>query len=93
MTHIIIFLLLYLLLTLLGSLVLSMMGIHFETAIGATATCLGNVGPALADVGPTDNFGWMPPAAKWTLSFLMIMGRLEIFTIVILLTPFFWKSN
>ena len=93
MTHIIIFLLLYLLLTLLGSLVLSMMGIEFATAIGATATCLGNVGPAIADVGPTDNFGWMPPAAKWILSLLMIMGRLEIFTVAILFTPFFWKSN
>ncbi len=93
MTHIIIFLLLYLLLTLLGSLALSMMGMDFATAIGATATSLGNVGPAIGEVGPTDNFAWMPPAAKWMLSFLMIMGRLEIFTILVLFTPFFWKSN
>ncbi len=93
MTHIIIFLLLYLLLTLLGSLALSVMGIDFATAIGATATSIGNVGPAIGKVGPTDNFAWMPPAAKWVLSVLMIMGRLEIFTILVLLTPFFWKSN
>jgi trk system potassium uptake protein len=93
MTHIIIFLLLYLLLVLLGSLGLSAMGIDFTTAVGATATSIGNVGPAIGDVGPTDNFAWMPPAAKVLLSFLMIMGRLEIFTILVLFTPFFWKSN
>lgn len=93
MTHIIIFLLLYLLLVLLGSLALSVMGIDFATAIGATATSIGNVGPAVGKVGPVDNFAWMPPAAKVLLSLLMIMGRLEIFTILVLFTPFFWKSN
>jgi trk system potassium uptake protein len=93
MTHIIIFLLLYLILTLLGSLGLSMMGIDFATAVGATATSIGNVGPAIGQVGPTDNFAWLPAEAKWLLSFLMIMGRLELFTIVVLFTPFFWKSN
>ena len=93
MTHIIIFLLLYLLLTLVGSLVLSVMGIVFATAIGATATSLGNVGPAIGNVGPVDNFAWMPAAAKVWLGLLMIMGRLEIFTILVLFTPYFWKSN
>ncbi len=93
MTHIIIFLLLYLLLTLGGSLALSAMGIDFTTAVGATATSIGNVGPAIGNVGPTDNFAWLPPAAKILLSVLMIMGRLEIFTILVLFTPFFWKSN
>jgi trk system potassium uptake protein len=93
MTHIIIFLLLYLLLTLVGSLVLSVMGIDFATAIGATATSLGNVGPAIGNVGPVDNFAWMPAAAKVWLGLLMIMGRLEIFTILVLFTPYFWKSN
>jgi len=93
MTHIIIFLLLYLLLTLVGSLALSVMGIDFATAVGATATSLGNVGPAIGDVGPVDNFAWMPPAAKVWLGLLMIMGRLEIFTILVLFTPYFWKSN
>jgi trk system potassium uptake protein TrkH len=93
MTHIIIFLLLYLILTLLGSLGLSMMGIDFSTAVGATATSIGNVGPAIGHLGPTDNFAWLPAEAKWLLAFLMIMGRLELFTIVVLFTPFFWKSN
>lgn len=93
MTHIIIFLLLYLLLTLVGSLALSVMGIDFATAVGATATSLGNVGPAIGEVGPVDNFAWMPPAAKVWLGLLMIMGRLEIFTILVLFTPYFWKSN
>jgi len=93
MTHVIIFLLLYLLLVLLGSLALSFMDIDFATAIGAVATSVGNVGPGIGQVGPTDDYSWMPPAAKVLLAFLMIMGRLEIFTILVLFTPFFWKSN
>jgi len=70
-----------------------MMGIDFSTAVGATATSIGNVGPAIGHLGPTDNFAWLPAEAKWLLAFLMIMGRLELFTIVVLFTPFFWKSN
>lgn len=76
-THIIIFLLLYLFIFVLGSLVLSWMGLDFLTAIGAAAICLGNVGPAIGEVGPVDNFAWLPSEAKLFLSFLMLLGRLE----------------
>ncbi len=93
LTHIIIFLLLYLLLFVLGSLALSFMGLDFLTAIGATATSLGNVGPGIGAVGPVDNFAWLPWAAKLFLAFLMLLGRLEIFTILVLFSPYFWKSN
>jgi len=93
LTHIIIFLLLYLLLFVLGSLVLSFIGVDFLTAIGATATSLGNVGPGIGEVGPTDNFAWLPWSAKVFLAFLMLLGRLEIFTILVLFSPYFWKSN
>jgi trk system potassium uptake protein TrkH len=92
-THIIIFLLVYLITFLLGSVVLSFMGLDFLTAIGATATCLGNVGPGVGKVGPVDNFSWLAPEVKWVLSFLMLLGRLELFTILVLFTPFFWRSN
>jgi trk system potassium uptake protein TrkH len=92
-THIIIFLLVYLITFLAGSVVLSFMGLDFLTAIGATATCLGNVGPGIGEVGPVDNFSWLAPEVKWVLSFLMLLGRLELFTILVLFTPFFWRSN
>lgn len=92
-THIIIFLLLYLSLFVIGSLVLAGMGLDFETAIGAVATSLGNVGPAIGKVGPVDNFAWLPSNAKLVLCFLMLLGRLELFTILVLFTPYFWKAN
>lgn len=92
-THIIIFLLLYLFIFVLGSLTLSWMGLDFLTAIGAAATCIGNVGPAIGQVGPIDNFAWLPSEAKLFLSFLMLLGRLELFTILVLFTPYFWRAN
>lgn len=92
-THIIIFLLLYLSLFLFGSIVMSVMGYDFMTAIGAVATSLGNVGPGVGDVGPVDNFAFLSGKAKLFLSFLMLLGRLELFTILVLFTPYFWKSN
>jgi len=92
-THIIIFLLLYLFLFVFGSIVLSMIGHDFETAIGAVATSLGNVGPGIGKVGPVDNFAHFDKGTKWFLAFLMLMGRLELFTILVLMTPYFWKSN
>jgi trk system potassium uptake protein TrkH len=92
-THIIIFLLLYLFLFVIGSLVLAWMGLDLLTAIGATATSLGNVGPAIGKVGPVDNFAWLPSEAKIFLSFLMLLGRLELFTILVLFTPYFWRAN
>lgn len=93
LSHILVFLLLYLALFILGTFVVSIMGLDFETATSSVATALGNVGPGLGKVGPTDNFAWLPNNVKITLSFLMLLGRLELFTILILFTPYFWKSN
>lgn len=92
-THIIIFLLLYLLLFLVGSILLTFLGIDFLTAIGAVATSLGNVGPGIGEVGPVDNFAWLPAHVKVILSILMLIGRLELFTVLVLFTPYFWRSN
>lgn len=92
-THIIIFLLLYLMTFLAGSLYMSFLGYDFLTSIGAAATALGNVGPGIGKVGPVDNFAWLSDAAKWGLSILMLLGRLELFTILVLFTPYFWRSN
>lgn len=93
LTQITIFLLVYASLFLVGFLVLSFMGVDFETAAGASASALSNVGPAIGKVGPMDHFGWLPDAAKVFLSVLMIIGRLELFTILILFTPYFWRVN
>jgi trk system potassium uptake protein TrkH len=68
------------------------MGYDIITAVGATAACLGNVGPGLGAVGPTDNYAALPGMAKWLMSTLMLMGRIEIYTLVILLFPTFWKK-
>ncbi|GLR16891.1 TrkH family potassium uptake protein [Portibacter lacus] len=91
-THILVFLLLYILLFLFGTVTLCGLGIDFKTALGAAATSLGNVGPGIGEVGPVDNFGWFPGSVKFVLAFLMLLGRLEIFTILILFTPYFWKK-
>lgn len=92
MTHILVFLLLYLILFVFGSLIVSLLGLDFKTAIGAVATSLGNVGPGIGHVGPVDNFAWLPSSVKVVLTFLMLLGRLELFTILVLFTPYFWKG-
>ncbi len=92
-THIMNFLLIYLLTFVLGALTLSLMGYDLPTSLGAVATSLGNVGPGIGAVGPVDNFAFFSPAAKIFLSFIMLLGRLELFTILILFTPYFWRAN
>ena len=75
-----------------GISLISFTGLDFISAIGAVATSLGNIGPGLGSVGPVDNFAHLTPFAKWTLSVLMLLGRLELFTILILFMPIFWKD-
>lgn len=97
LSHILIFLLIYLMLFVSGSIVMAIILRDFDqpllTAIGSSATALGNVGPGIGQVGPVDNFAAIPDAGKWFLSFLMLLGRLELFTILILFTPYFWRVN
>lgn len=83
---------LYLIIFCLASLTLSLMGSDILTSISAVATTLGNVGPGLGAVGPTDNFAHLPAAAKWILSACMLFGRLEIYTLLVLLLPEFWRK-
>ena len=97
LTHVLVFLLVYLFVFLVGTfimtLILSSSSSPLLSAAGAVATSLGNVGPAIGDFGPMDNFASTPIAGKWFLSFIMFLGRLELFTILILFTPYFWRSN
>ncbi|MDP3463293.1 MAG: potassium transporter TrkG [Bacteroidales bacterium] len=85
------FFLMYILVFAMGTILLSLMGLDFETSVGASITCLGNIGPGIGMVGPVDNFAFLPMASKWLLSFMMMLGRLELFTVLILFSPYFWK--
>lgn len=87
------FFILYMLSFIIGALGFSMMEIDFKSAIGLAASSLGNVGPALGDFGPVNNYSNLPAIGKWWCSFLMLIGRLELFTVLILLTPFFWRNR
>ena len=97
LTHVLVFLLIYLLFFLVGSIVMTSILSDWEqpllTGVGSVATTLGNVGPAIGQVGPMDNFAAIPPLGKGVLCFLMLIGRLELFSILILFTPYFWRST
>lgn len=86
------FFILYMISFIIGALVFSFLGLDFVTSIGVAASSLGNVGPALGDFGPAFSFYEMSTGSKWWASFLMLLGRLELFTVLILFTPFFWKK-
>ncbi len=86
------FFILYILIFVMSSIILSLAGLDFLTAIGASATCLGNVGPGIGTVGPVANFSHLPDLVKIILSFLMLVGRLELFTVLVIFSPSFWKK-
>lgn len=91
MTNVLGFFLLFMLVFVTGILVLTLTGNDMVTAVGATAATLGNIGPGLGMVGPTCNFAFMSGGEKWFLTFLMLVGRLEIYTFLILLLPATWR--
>ena len=87
------FFVLYMSIFIISSIILSFMGLDINTAMGAAASTLGNVGPAFGKLGPVDNYAWLSSEAKLFTSFLMLIGRLELFTVLVILTPYFWKKN
>ena len=87
------FLMLYLILCMAGALALAMTGIEPLTAISGSIASVGNVGPSFAGLGPTDNYGWMSEPGLGVLTFLMLVGRLEIYTVLLLFHPELWKSR
>lgn len=86
------FLALYIGLFILASILLAAMGLDLLTAIGAAASCIGNIGPGFGTVGPAENFAHLPDMAKWLLAICMLLGRLEIYTVIILFVPEFWRK-
>jgi len=91
-SNILVFVLVYLIIFAGSSAVMSGLGLDFDSSIGSVAATLGNIGPGIGSVGPMDNFYHVPALGKWFLSFLMLLGRLELYTVLILFTPYFWKS-
>ena len=85
------FFIIYILIFVFSSLFMSLLGLDFETSIGSVAASLGNIGPGLGKVGPVENYSFIPAAGKWWLAFLMLLGRLELFTVLVLFTATFWK--
>jgi len=90
--NILAFFMLYLILFIIGAAVLSTQGLDFISSIGGSAASIGNVGPALGSIGPAFNYEQISGFAKIWCSFLMLVGRLELFTILIIFTPYFWKN-
>lgn len=91
MTSIVSFLVIYILIFFTSSSLLSFMGMDFVTAMSASIATLGNVGPGLGLVGPMNSFDSIPDLGKLLLIVNMWIGRLEIFTVMVLLMPAFWK--
>lgn len=75
-----------------GSILIIMMGIDGQTATSSVATCMAGIGPGIGTVGPASNFEHLPQLAKVVLTFLMLVGRLEIYTVLILFSREFWKN-
>jgi trk system potassium uptake protein TrkH len=85
------FFFLYLAIFAVASMVLAALGLDLVTATTAVITAMGNCGPGLGAVGPTETFELLPAAAKWTLCVCMVLGRLELYTVLVLLLPEYWR--
>jgi trk system potassium uptake protein TrkH len=90
--NILVFVVVYILIFIVGAIALTFLGFNFETALGASLTSLSNAGPILGKVSAPLNCTEFPVAAKWLMSLLMLIGRLEIFTVLALFMPNFWKK-
>jgi len=86
------FLALYMGLFVFCTILLSSMGVDLVTSISAVASSIGNIGPGLGLVGPADNYSIIPTSGKWLLAWCMLLGRLEIYTVIILVVPEFWRK-
>ena len=93
MASIISFIYLYIIIFFIIAALLSLTGLDFTTSISGAATSISNVGPGLGElIGPNGNFSQLPNFSKWVLSFGMILGRLELFAILVLFLPSFWQK-
>lgn len=91
-TNVLAFFMLYMVIFFVSTVLFTLIEPDMESSMGAVATSLGNIGPGLGSVGPAENFYHISPLGKWFLSFLMLLGRLELFTVLVLFSPSFWKE-
>lgn len=91
-TNILAFFMLYFIIFGFSSVIFTIIEPDMDSSMGAVASALGNIGPGLGNVGPAENFLHVKPVGKWFLSFLMLLGRLELFTVLVLFSPSFWKE-
>ena len=87
------FILLYLICIFVGWVALMFMGLELTESFGLVASSLGNVGPGLGAYGPAFSWSALPDLAKWLLSFMMLIGRLELFGILLMFSPGFWHKR
>jgi trk system potassium uptake protein TrkH len=92
-TNVLGFFLLFMVVYIAGVLVLTLGGRDLVTSVGATAASLGNIGPGLGDVGPASNYSSLLAWEKWLLMLMMIIGRLELFTVLVLFLPSGWRRS
>lgn len=93
LTRIQAFIFVYLVIIIVSSLTMMALGIGFMESIGTVVSSIGNMGPGLGLTGPAYSWNHLPDAAKWISAFLMLVGRLELFTILLVFTPGFWKKR
>jgi trk system potassium uptake protein TrkH len=90
-TNVLAFIVFYGIIAMISMAVMSFLGNDLNTSVGAVAATQGNIGPGIGGVGPALNYAEIHVAGKWYLSFLMLVGRLELFTVLILFSPLFWR--
>ena len=92
MNNVLAFAVLYIMIFGVSSVIFMIFEPDMATSMGAVASSLGNIGPGLGSVGPAFSYSHIHPLGKWFLSFLMLLGRLELFTILVIFSPAFWKK-
>ncbi|MDR0657509.1 MAG: TrkH family potassium uptake protein [Mediterranea sp.] len=93
LTHTLAFIFVYLAIIIAGSLVMMALGLGFADSVGTAISSIGNMGSGIGLTGPASSWNGLPDPAKWLMAFLMLIGRLELFTVLILFSRGFWKKN
>jgi trk system potassium uptake protein TrkH len=86
------FAIIYIMIIIFGSFILSVTGLGFSESLSGMITSMSDVGLGLGKLGPSHSFSEIPVFSKWFLAFIMIVGRLEIYSVLLLLTPVFWRK-
>ncbi len=92
MNNVMAFMMFYFIIIIVGMLSFCALGVNFDEALGAAVSAIGNIGPALGQYGPTGNYADFPTLGKWIFSFIMMIGRLELFTVILLFSPTLWRK-